>query len=50
MSKKETQNIEEQKEKVVTKYDLKMQRRAEEKAKAEKEKLNGNKDTDKDSY
>ena len=38
MSKKETQNIEEQKEKVVTKYDLKMQRRAEEKAKAEKEK------------
>ena len=38
MSKKESQNIEEQKEKVVTKYDLKMQKRAEEKAKAKKEK------------
>lgn len=38
MSKKESQNIEEQKEKVVTKYDLKMQKRAEEKARAKKEK------------
>lgn len=38
MSKKESQDIEEQKEKVVTKYDLKMQKRAEEKAKAKKEK------------
>lgn len=38
MSKKESQNIEEQKEKAVTKYDLKMQKRAEEKARAKKEK------------
>ena len=38
MSKKESQNIEEQKEKVVTKYDLKMQKRAEEKTRAKKEK------------
>lgn len=38
MSKKESQNIEEQKEKVVTKYDLKMKKRAEEKARAKKEK------------
>ena len=38
MSKKESQNIEGQKEKAVTKYDLKMQKRAEEKARAKKEK------------
>lgn len=37
MSKKETKSTEEKQEKVITKYDRKMQRRAEEKAKAEKE-------------
>lgn len=38
MSKKGTGNTEEKQEKVLTKYDLKMQRRAEEKKRAEKEK------------
>ena len=38
MSKKEMQNTEEKQEKVLTKYDLKMQKRAEEKKKAEREK------------
>ena len=37
MSEKKVQSTEEKKEKVVTKYDLKMQRRAEEKAKAKKD-------------
>lgn len=37
MSKKEVKNTEEKQEKVMTKYDLKMQRRAEEKARAERE-------------
>ncbi len=41
MSKKETQATEEKQEKVVTKYDLKMQRRAEEKKKVQREKLWG---------
>lgn len=38
MSKKVSENTEEKQEKVLTKYDLKMQRRAEEKKKAEREK------------
>lgn len=41
MSKKETQVTEEKQEKVVTKYDLKVQRRAEEKKRAKREKLMG---------
>ena len=39
MSKKETKNTEQKQEKVMTKYDLKMQKRQEEKAKAKKQQL-----------
>ena len=39
MSKKETKNTEQKQEKVMTKYDLKMQKREEEKAKAKKQEL-----------
>ena len=38
MSKKVSENTEEKQEKILTRYDLKMQRRAEEKKRAEKEK------------
>ncbi|MCM1188598.1 MAG: SurA N-terminal domain-containing protein [bacterium] len=41
MSKKVTENTEEKQEKVLTRYDLKMQKRAEEKKRAEKEKKAG---------
>ena len=42
MSKKETQNADQAPEKVMTKYDLKMQRRKEEKERAEKSRRRDN--------